>query len=218
MGKLLSRQGVRERRRFVHNGIDIGGDAGTPFYPVAPGVVAAVCPSGNYRCSGYGNAVLVKHDDDLYSWYAHMDRVDVAEGMPVAPALAPLGTIGTTFGTPEDPNRRLAVPHIHMELLHAGWPFGARDYAARYDVLGLLASSGWGIDSTAHFAQVEPYEYHEEGYQRALAKASDESLEPEIAPSDLVYGKWYTIGLPLLAVAGFGLSGWVVYKLLKENS
>ena len=58
-----------------HNGIDIAIPTGTPVKPVGSGVVVY---SGSR--SGYGNTVVVEHDNGIITLYAHNSRILVAQG------------------------------------------------------------------------------------------------------------------------------------------
>lgn len=60
-----------------HPGIDIVSAKGTPLYSIAHGEVTKA-----WWINGYGNTVVVKHTDGIetvYSNYAHMDTIEVAE-------------------------------------------------------------------------------------------------------------------------------------------
>lgn len=89
-----------------HNGIDIAIPAGTQVMPVAPGVVVY---SGNR--SGYGNTVIVEHDNGIITLYAHNSRILVAEGQTVTAGsiLALSGSTGRSTG-----------PHLHFEAWQGG--------------------------------------------------------------------------------------------------
>jgi len=89
-----------------HNGIDIAVREGTPVTPVAPGVVVY---SG--LRSGYGNTVLIEHDNGLVSLYGHNSRLLVSSGQPVDSdtVIALSGNTGRSTG-----------PHLHFEAWQAG--------------------------------------------------------------------------------------------------
>jgi len=89
-----------------HNGIDIAIPSGTPVRPVAPGVVVY---SGSR--SGYGNTVVVEHDNGIITLYAHNSQIQVAEGQPVTQEsiLALSGSTGRSTG-----------PHLHFEAWQEG--------------------------------------------------------------------------------------------------
>jgi len=89
-----------------HNGIDIAIPTGTPIRPVAQGVVVY---SGSR--SGYGNTVVVEHDNGIITLYAHNSQILVAQGQPVTSesTLALSGSSGRSTG-----------PHLHFEAWQAG--------------------------------------------------------------------------------------------------
>jgi murein DD-endopeptidase MepM/ murein hydrolase activator NlpD len=89
-----------------HNGIDIAIPSGTPVKPVAPGVVVY---SGSR--SGYGNTVVVEHENGIITLYAHNSRILVAQGQQVTTenTLALSGSTGRSTG-----------PHLHFEAWQAG--------------------------------------------------------------------------------------------------
>lgn len=90
----------------MHNGIDIAIPTGTPVKPVASGVVVY---SGTR--SGYGNTVVVEHDNGIITLYAHNSRLLVTEGQAVDnnTVLALAGSTGRSTG-----------PHLHFEAWQAG--------------------------------------------------------------------------------------------------
>lgn len=109
-GTITSRVGMRtdpiDGAWRQHNGIDIAVPAGTPVKPVAPGVVVY---SGSR--SGYGNTVVVEHDNGIITLYAHNGRILVTEGQAVTSedTLALSGSSGRSTG-----------PHLHFEAWQAG--------------------------------------------------------------------------------------------------
>lgn len=52
-----------------HQGIDYGAPSGTPIMAVGDGVVTAIG-----RAGGYGNQIIIRHDNGLESLYGHMSR------------------------------------------------------------------------------------------------------------------------------------------------
>ena len=89
-----------------HNGIDMAIPTGTPVKSIAPGVVV-YCGSR----SGYGNTVVVEHDNGIITLYAHNSRILVVQGQPVTvdSTLALSGSTGRSTG-----------PHLHFEAWQAG--------------------------------------------------------------------------------------------------
>jgi len=86
-----------------HYGIDIAADMGTPLYAAAPGEVIY---SGN-GLRGYGNVVIIRHDQRTSSIYGHNKRNLVKPGQKVKPGqrIALLGSTGHSTG-----------PHVHFEI------------------------------------------------------------------------------------------------------
>jgi murein DD-endopeptidase MepM/ murein hydrolase activator NlpD len=90
----------------LHNGIDISIPTGTPVKPVSSGVVI-YCGSR----SGYGNTVIVEHDNGIVTLYAHNNRLMVTQGQLVTSdtILALSGSTGRSTG-----------PHLHFEAWQSG--------------------------------------------------------------------------------------------------
>jgi murein DD-endopeptidase MepM/ murein hydrolase activator NlpD len=96
-----------------HSGIDIAADVGQPVHATAPGVVIYA----GHGMSGYGNVVIVRHDTDLTSLYAHNSRLEVHEGDSVkqGTVIARLGSTGHSTG-----------PHLHFEIRQGEKPINPR--------------------------------------------------------------------------------------------
>ncbi|HWH13365.1 MAG TPA: peptidoglycan DD-metalloendopeptidase family protein, partial [Miltoncostaeaceae bacterium] len=106
-GRLSSPFGPRWGR--MHEGIDITNRSGTPIVAALGGVVSF---TGWY--GGYGQLVRVDHGGGLETRYAHLSRIDVAPGEPVAPG-DPLGRMGTTGSS--------TGVHLHFEVRLEGRPY-----------------------------------------------------------------------------------------------
>jgi len=99
----------------VHKGIDIGGQRGDPVVAVAAGDVVYA----GTGIVGFGELLIIKHDDVYLSAYGHNDRLLVAEGDRVSAGqqIAEKGSTGTDTvklhfeirkeGRPIDPLRLL---------------------------------------------------------------------------------------------------------------
>ena len=76
-----------------HNGLDFGGKTGDPIIAAADGKV--VYAGGALR--GYGNLVIVKHNDDYLSAYAHNRKITVNENdwVKAGQVIAEMGDTGT---------------------------------------------------------------------------------------------------------------------------
>lgn len=100
-GIVSSEFGHRWRR--PHEGIDIAADEGEPVYASAAGEVLYA----NNRMRGYGNVVILRHDAQVTTLYAHNQSLKVRLGEKVeqGQVIALLGNTGRSTG-----------PHIHFEL------------------------------------------------------------------------------------------------------
>jgi len=89
-------------------GVDMRAPAGTPIYPMAPGIVTSVGtnPAG-------GNTVNVEHANGLRTYYAHCASVRVHKGDKVDndTIIATVGDTGNAKGT---------VPHLHFQVWENG--------------------------------------------------------------------------------------------------
>ncbi len=99
-GVLIS--GFGERDRDHHEGIDLACPEGTPVRAADDGVVLF---SGEQR--GYGKLVLLAHDRNLVTVYAHNAENLVSEGDRVARG-APIARVGRTGNA--------TGPHLHFEV------------------------------------------------------------------------------------------------------
>lgn len=92
-----------ERWGKPHKGLDIAADTGEAVHVVASGEV--IYAGDGLR--GYGNVVIVKHDDKLTSLYAHNSELKVKLGDQVKQGdlIALLGSTGHSTG-----------PHVHFEF------------------------------------------------------------------------------------------------------
>jgi murein DD-endopeptidase MepM/ murein hydrolase activator NlpD len=101
-GRLLS--GYGPKPDGLHNdGVNIAAPQGTPVKAADRGTVVY---AGN-ELRGFGNLVLLKHEDGYVTAYAHLDRIDVAKGDSVARGQR-IGTVGRTGSVSE--------PQLHFEL------------------------------------------------------------------------------------------------------
>ncbi|MFA5140373.1 MAG: M23 family metallopeptidase [Elusimicrobiota bacterium] len=97
----------------THQGIDIAADKGTPIFAAAPGEV--VYSGSGLR--GYGNVVILRHDQDTTSIYAHNSKNFAQKGLNVAQGtrIAALGSTGHSTG-----------PHLHFEIRKGNNPVPPR--------------------------------------------------------------------------------------------
>lgn len=119
----------RTGRRTFHAGADFLAPRGTPVHAVRAGVVEHVArnTTGRTRFGGYGRAVVVYHPDvERWSFYAHLDSIDVREG-DVLEAGDAIGTVGNSSN-----HRFHDMPtHLHFEVRRAG-PGGRSPFPGHY--------------------------------------------------------------------------------------
>jgi murein DD-endopeptidase MepM/ murein hydrolase activator NlpD len=91
-----------------HIGLDIAAEKWDPIVAVADGKIVFAEWGG-----GYGNLVIVAHQDDWNSYYAHLTEIAVEGGQEVrqGETLGGAGTTGYSTG-----------PHLHFELRYQGRP------------------------------------------------------------------------------------------------
>ncbi len=89
-----------------HSGLDIVAPTGTPIAAAAAGQVVLVSAGG-----GYGNYVVIRHDNGYETLYAHFSEVYVVQGQWVAQGEAIGGAGATGWAT---------GPHLHFEVRVGG--------------------------------------------------------------------------------------------------
>jgi murein DD-endopeptidase MepM/ murein hydrolase activator NlpD len=101
-GKIISGYGKKPDGSF-NDGINIAANQGEPVVAADDGEVVY---SGN-ELQGYGNMVIVRHDDGVMTAYAHADRILVDKGDTVRQGVA-IATVGKSGGV-EQPQLHFGV-------------------------------------------------------------------------------------------------------------
>ena len=96
-----------------YNGIDLGSPNGTPVYASAAGTVIVAKNNGGYN-GGYGNYIVIKHDNGTQTLYAHLSSVAISVGGAVEKGER-IGGVGNTG--------RSTGNHLHFEVRGARNPF-----------------------------------------------------------------------------------------------
>lgn len=97
--------------RSLHTGLDIAGTGyGSPIYAADNGVVI----KSEYNGAGYGNYIVINHNNGFYTSYAHMSERKSNIGDTVAKGQV-IGYVGQTG--------RATGPHLHYEAWYGGAPF-----------------------------------------------------------------------------------------------
>ena len=107
IGRITSRYGPRKGR--AHQGLDLGLKTGDPIYATFDGKVRISKAAGDY-----GNLVVIRHNNGLETYYAHLSQRDVEVGDWVV--------AGQQIGLGGSPGRSTG-PHLHDEVRYKGQSF-----------------------------------------------------------------------------------------------
>ncbi|MGI5339313.1 M23 family metallopeptidase [Streptomyces sp. CA-181903] len=110
-----------------HSGQDLVVPSGTAVKAVHKGVVVKAGANGGGDGAAYGNAIVIKHDDNTYSQYAHLSSVAVQVGQSVT-AGQQIGLSGSTGNS--------SGPHLHFEIRTTP------NYGSSVEPLGFLSGHG----------------------------------------------------------------------------
>jgi murein DD-endopeptidase MepM/ murein hydrolase activator NlpD len=108
--KATSFYGVRSRRGRIHWGIDIPYPENTPVVAAFDGIVRI----STYNNGGYGNLVILRHENRLETYYAHLIKRLVNPGQMVK--------AGDTIGLGGNTGRSYGN-HLHFETRYLGTKF-----------------------------------------------------------------------------------------------
>ncbi|HEV7625018.1 MAG TPA: M23 family metallopeptidase [Streptomyces sp.] len=110
-----------------HSGQDFAVPTGTPVKAVHGGTVVKAGPNGAGDGSSYGNAVVIKHDNNTYSQYAHLSSLKVTAGQQVKTGqeIGKSGSTGNSSG-----------PHLHFEIR------STPDYGSGKEPVSVMRSHG----------------------------------------------------------------------------
>ena len=102
-----------------HKGLDIAAPYGTKIYAAESGTVTS---AGN-KYNGYGNCVIVSHNDGNVTLYAHMSSIAINYGDYVVKGQL-LGYVGSTGNSTGN--------HLHFEVRTNGYYNDPLDYVSQY--------------------------------------------------------------------------------------
>lgn len=114
-GRITSGFGYRPRFGRMHKGVDIALSIGDTVRVPLPGVVDRV----SYEAGGYGNYIVVKHDNGFETRYAHLSASMVSVGQYVS-AYQPIALSGNTGNS--------TGPHLHFETRMNGEAIDPRNF------------------------------------------------------------------------------------------
>jgi len=94
---------ITKKPSCFHSGVDIAAPAGTPIYAAAAGKVSY----SEFNQNGYGNLIIILHEKELSTYYAHQAQRVVSVGQQVMKGQL-IGKVGSTG--------RSTGPHLHFEV------------------------------------------------------------------------------------------------------
>lgn len=97
---------IAPTRKQLHEGMDFAPKNKDDEYQVSASRSGLVVKTG-FDAKGYGNFVVIKHDDRYLSWYCHLKEIDTREGQHLSTGdfLGIMGTTGNSTGK-----------HLHFTL------------------------------------------------------------------------------------------------------
>ena len=98
-----------------HQGQDFASTVGNPVYATGDAVVEKT----TFQYRGYGNEILLDHGYGYETRYAHLNTIEVAEGMKVHRGDR-IGTVGNTG--------KSTGPHLHYEVIYMGGRVNPMNY------------------------------------------------------------------------------------------
>lgn len=101
----------------MHKGIDFPAAVGTPVLATATGKVGKMVARSD--SSSYGKYIMIFHDEEYATLYAHLSKVTVKLGEIVEEG----DTIGLVGSTGRSTN-----PHLHYEVIRDGLHMDPEDY------------------------------------------------------------------------------------------
>lgn len=106
-GIVTSGYGYRPKFRRMHRGVDMRLKTGENVYAAFDGTVRIV----NFEANGYGNYVVIRHDNGLETVYGHLSKHKVVRGQRVkaGEVIGLGGNTGRSFGA-----------HLHFETRYMG--------------------------------------------------------------------------------------------------
>ncbi|MEV1068755.1 M23 family metallopeptidase [Streptomyces sp. NPDC050263] len=111
----------------THSGQDFAVPSGTKVMAAHGGTVVKAGGNGAGDGPAYGNAIVIKHANGVYSQYAHLSRISVKVGQVVKTGqkIALSGNTGNSSG-----------PHLHFEIRKTA------NYGSAIDPVKFLRSKG----------------------------------------------------------------------------
>lgn len=147
--RITSNYGYRHRR--MHRGVDLGYPEGTPVCAAFDGIVRI--SKGTANTGGYGNLVVIRHDNGLETYYAHLSKRLVNPGQMVKAGdiIGLGGNTGRSYGS-----------HLHFEVRYLGNDINPNriidfdNFKLKYDTLYISGYSVSTPNPTPQTVQPKP--------------------------------------------------------------
>jgi len=105
---------IKKVNKF-HKGIDFKAPIGTPVYATADGIILKT----ESKETGYGNRIIIQHDEQFESHYGQLSEIQVTEGQKVEKGDL-IGLVGSSGAS--------TAPHLHYEIRKDGKVLNPEDY------------------------------------------------------------------------------------------
>lgn len=167
-------------QRDPHHGVEFLNKFGTPVYAAGDGRVIFAGPDHEAVYSPwpdyYGNVVVIQHDDDLYTLYAHLSRITVQTNALIAAGekIGEVGQSGVAIG-----------PHLHFEVRRGDV---TNYYLTRNPELWLMPNQG----SNRQLGVIQIFIRDQTGQPVKLAKFTLEYFDKKQTRRKTYYGITYS--------------------------
>jgi murein DD-endopeptidase MepM/ murein hydrolase activator NlpD len=131
----------RNGKIHIHRGIDIAAKEGSEVYSANNGVVFLLSPDGAMR--GYGNTIVIKHDDGTGGLYGHLHGYEPS--LRVGDTVSQGQLIGYVGKTESGSFHGKMKPHLHFEIHKRATRNIHPDTPERLDPIKYLSSVGMTI-------------------------------------------------------------------------
>ena len=105
-----------------HDGVDITGDVGDPIWAAHDGKVIKTQKEQDDVKNRFGTHVIIEHENEFQTIYAHLDEIEVSEG-DIVIAKQLIGTVGDTG--------KSAGPHLHLGMYYQGKELNPRVFLGK---------------------------------------------------------------------------------------
>jgi murein DD-endopeptidase MepM/ murein hydrolase activator NlpD len=97
-----------KKKYEMHGGVDFAAPIGTPVYSAEAGVVIEI----TNKNTGYGKSIVIEHESNVKTRYAHLSKILVMKGDRVQPnhLIGLVGATGNTRGV-------RSASHLHFEVI-----------------------------------------------------------------------------------------------------